>query len=512
MITLKNGKVVGLKMTKYPSFAAVDLGSNSFHLVVAREVDGRLQLLHKEKHRVYLAAGLDKDFILDEDAIERALHALKQFAATLAGFDKKHVEVAATYTLRNCKNLRHFLKQAKLVFPYKINVISGQEEARLIYQGVANYVHDDNNRLVIDIGGGSTEIIIGKHHSHKHLTSRNVGCVTMSKLFFNDAKLTEKRFKKAIIHAEQNIEPITANYQKVGWQSSLGTSGTIKTLSAINDELFETRVLTLDSLRDIQAHFVSAGELDNVHIKALPEERKTSIAGGLAILIAAFNQLGLEQLEYCDYSLREGLLHELAQNDEFDIRTRTIDSFAEQYTVDAQHAKHICQTLTQFYKVAEPIWHLEEGDLAILKWAAYLHEVGIAINSSGIHKHSAYIVMNSQLPGFTQDQQLQLGALIRFHRKKIKAHDLNELVDIESQPRFARILTLLRLAILFHQKRQKTQVPKHEMLISKNNVTLKFENTWLEEHTLLAADLEQEQHYWKSLDIDLSISSLTGLA
>ncbi|MCF2857342.1 Ppx/GppA family phosphatase [Pseudoalteromonas sp. SMS1] len=498
-------------MTKYPSFAAVDLGSNSFHLVVAREVDGRLQLLHKEKHRVYLAAGLDEDFVLSEDAIVRALHVLKQFAATLAGFEKKHVEVAATYTLRSCQNLRHFLKQAKAVFPYKINVISGQEEARLIYQGVSNYVHDDNNRLVVDIGGGSTEVIIGKHQSHKLLTSRDVGCVTMSKLYFQDEKLTEKRFKKAIIHAEQYIEPVTAIYQKTGWRSCLGTSGTIKTLSAINDELFASKVLTLDSLRDIQAHLVSAGELKNVHIKALPDERKASIAGGLAILIAAINQLGIEQLEYCDYSLREGLLHELAQNEEFDIRTRTIDSFAEQYTVDEQHAKHICQTLTQFYNAAKPIWHLEEGDLALLKWAVYLHEVGIAINSSGIHKHSAYIVLNSQLPGFTQEQQQQLGALIRFHRKKIKTQDLNELVDAESKPRFSQLLTLMRLAILFHQKRQKTQVPKHEMHISKHNIALKFDSTWLEEHSLFAADLEQEQHYWKSLDIDLSIDTTMHL-
>ncbi|MBQ4811981.1 exopolyphosphatase [Pseudoalteromonas luteoviolacea] len=498
-------------MTKYPSFAAVDLGSNSFHLVVAREVDGRLQLLHKEKHRVYLAAGLDEDFVLDDSAIDRALHVLKQFAATLAGFNKENVEVAATYTLRSCKNLRHFIKQAKAVFPYKINVISGQEEARLIYQGVANYVHDDSNRLVIDIGGGSTEVIVGKHQSHKLLTSRNVGCVTMSKLFFGDTKLTEKRFKKAIIHAEQNIEPITAIYQKTGWQSCLGTSGTIKTLSAINDELFQTRTLTLDSLRDIQGHLISAGELSHIAIKALPDERKSSIAGGLAILIAAFNQLGIEQLEYCDYSLREGLLHELAQNDEFDIRARTIDSFAEQYTVDAQHAKHICQTLTHFFKIAKSTWQLDKGDLELLKWAAYLHEVGIAINSSGIHKHSAYIVMNSQLPGFTQDQQQQLGALIRFHRKKIKSHDLNELVDTDAQPRFMRLLTLLRLAILFHQKRQKTQVPKHEMTISTNEVTLQFEHAWLEEHSLFSADLEQEQLYWKSLDVDLTLQTCEHL-
>ncbi|MBQ4838353.1 MULTISPECIES: exopolyphosphatase [Pseudoalteromonas] len=494
-------------MTTYPSFAAIDLGSNSFHLVVAREVDGRLQILHKEKQRVYLAAGLNQNFDLDDAAIERAMHVLAQFAATLKGFEKQNVEVAATYTLRNCSNLRTFLKQAKSVFPYKINVISGQEEARLIYQGVANYIHDENNRLVIDIGGGSTEIIIGKHQHHKLLTSRNIGCVTMSKLFFEDGKLSEKRFKKAIIHAEQNIEAITASYSKAGWQTCLGTSGTIKTLAAINEELFTNKTLTLASLELIRAYFVQAQSLANINLKALPEERKSSIAGGLAVLIGAFNQLNIEQMVYCDYALREGLLHELAQNAEFDIRTRTITSFAEQYAVDTLHAQNICHTITRLFKAARVHWQLESLDLEVLRWAVQLHEVGIAINSSGIHKHSAYVVSNSQLPGFTQEQQQLLGALIRFHRKKIKPSELNTLVELESQGQFAKLLTLLRLAILFHQKRQKSQVPDYTLSVTNSTVELSFDQSWFEQHSLFAADLEQEQIYWKSLPLSLCINT-----
>lgn len=507
MITLKNGKAVGLNMTTYPSFAAVDLGSNSFHLVVAREVDGRLQILHKEKQRVYLAAGLDQDNHLDDDAIERALHVLAQFAATLKGYEKKHVEVAATYTLRKCQNLRHFLKQAKQVFPYKINVISGQEEARLIYQGVANYIHDDGNRLIIDIGGGSTEMIIGKHHHHKLLTSRDIGCVTMSKRYFDDGKLTEKRFQKATIEAEQNIEAIAASYQKMGWQTCLGTSGTIKTLAAINEELFASKTLTLSSLLQIQAHFIAAQKLEYVDLKSLPPERKSSIAGGLAVLIGAFNQLNMAEITYCDHSLREGLLHELAQNDEFDIRARTIASFADHYAVDTEHANNICQTIKRLFDAAKAPWQLESLDLETLRWAVQLHEVGIAINSSGIHKHSAYVVSNSQLPGFTQEQQALLGALIRFHRKKIKTVDLNALIDIESQPQFAKLLTLLRLAILFHQKRQKNLVPEYTMVVTNQTVELMFEQTWFEQHSLFAADLEQEQAYWKNLVLSLNIAT-----
>ncbi|AOT10302.1 phosphatase [Pseudoalteromonas luteoviolacea] len=492
-------------MTTYPSFAAVDLGSNSFHLVVAREVDGRLQILHKEKQRVYLAAGLDQHDHLSEDAIARALHVLSQFAATLNGFDKKNVEVAATYTLRKCQNLRHFLKQAKTVFPYKINVISGQEEARLIYQGVANYMHDEHNRLVIDIGGGSTEMIIGKYQHHKLLTSRDIGCVTMSQRYFADGKLTDKRFQKAIIHAEQNIEAITANYQKAGWQTCLGTSGTIKTLIAINEELFDSKILTLASLQQIQKRFITAQALENINLKALPLERQSSIAGGLAVLIGAFNQLNIAEMAYCDFSLREGLLHELAQNDEFDIRARTISSFAEQYAVDTLHANHICQTIEQLFKATKTVWQLEELDLEILRWAVQLHEVGIAINSSGIHKHSAYVVSNSQLPGFTQEQQQLLGTLIRFHRKKIKAVDLDALVEGESLEQFSKLLTLLRLAILFHQKRQESQVPEYRLSVTNQSVELSFEQAWFKRHSLFAADLEQEQVYWKNLSVSLTV-------
>ena len=205
-------------MIEHPSIAAVDLGSNSFHLVVAREVDGTLQILHKEKQRVYLANGLDDKFILSQAATDRAMLILKQFANTLQGFDPNNVKVAATYTLRRAKNIHAFLAQAKEVFPFHIDVIPGQEEARLIYQGVAHYVHNEANRFVIDIGGGSTELIIGKHFKHKLLTSRNMGCVSYTKQFFSEGIITAKRFSKAEIKAEQEIEAISANYILQGWQ------------------------------------------------------------------------------------------------------------------------------------------------------------------------------------------------------------------------------------------------------------------------------------------------------
>ncbi|PCK31436.1 exopolyphosphatase [Pseudoalteromonas piscicida] len=490
-------------MRDYPSIAAVDLGSNSFHLVVAREVDGRLQLLHKEKQRVYLAAGLDDDFNLSDEAITRALDTLAQFATTLHEFPKESVQVVATYTLRNCKNLNYFLAKAKQVFPYPINVISGQEEARLIYQGVANHEHDTHNRLVIDIGGGSTELVIGQHLTHKLLSSRNVGCVTMNKTYFADGKLSAKRFKKAEIKAEQHIESITASYLKLGWNTVIGTSGTIKAIAAMVSELTPDDEITLTKLEQIKQVFVDAEHIDKVTLKSLPEERKVSIAGGLAVLIALFRQLNIECMRFSEYALREGLLFEMHQTEEFDIRTRTINTFCDHYNVDKQHADNICETIKLFASQLKTSWSVSSYDLEMLCWAAKLHEVGLAINSSGMHKHGAYIVRHSQLPGFTQTQQSRLSALIRFYRKKIKVAELSELVEDEVD-QFSRLLAVFRLSVLVNQKRQQDQLPELNLSAVDNTLTLHIASDWLESHSLFQADLEQEQQYLKTVNIQLT--------
>ncbi|MBQ4849411.1 Ppx/GppA phosphatase family protein [Pseudoalteromonas sp. MMG012] len=491
-------------MTEYPSIAAVDLGSNSFHLLIAREVDGRFQILHKEKQRVYLAAGLDDDFYLSSEAIERALHALKQFATTLKSFSHSHVQVVATYTLRNSKNIQHFLHKAQQCFPFKINVISGQEEARLIYQGVANYIHNEHNRLVIDIGGGSSELIIGRHFNHLLLTSRNMGCVNMTQQFFSDGKLTEKRFNKALIKAEQDLEVITASYLNKGWETCLGTSGTIKTLSAINHAYFNESHLTLKSLTHIKTLIFEQQQLQLLVLKGLPIERRSSIVGGLIVLIAIFKQLNIHSLEYCDFALREGLMHEAHQRKEFDIRARTINTLCEHYTVDTAHSDSICQTLRQFFAATEQSWQLNNCDLQILCWAAQLHEVGLTINSSGLHKHSAYIIMHSQLPGFTQEQQLLLSTLIRFYRKKIKPTDIHALFT-EQPKNFAKLLTLLRLAIICNQKRQYQQTGKIELQAREDTLSIKLDADWANKHSILFADLQQEQRYLTPLNINLAL-------
>lgn len=495
-------------MDDHPSIAAVDLGSNSFHLVVAREVDGTLQILHKEKQRVYLADGLDDKFRLSQQAIDRALIVLKQFANTLQDFPACNVKVAATYTFRRAKNIHAFLTQASKIFPFHIDVIAGQEEARLIYQGVAHYVHNEENRLVIDIGGGSTELIIGKHFKHKLLTSRNIGCVSYTKQFFSDGIINAKRFNKAEIKAEQEIEVIFANYINEGWQNVIGTSGTIKSILAmVGAQNPHQPCITYNDLVTLKQQFINARHSDNLLIEGLTPERQQSICGGLAILIAIFREFLIKELTYSDFSLREGLLHEMQQKlADKDIRSNTINNVSDRYTVDKAHAIRVTNTATWLYEQLKAPWQLDNNDdIALLTWAASLHEIGLSINSSGINKHSAYIVANSQLPGFTQQEQVILSSLIRFYRKKIRLDELPEFITI-SQQQVLKLITILRLAILFNQKRQVSQKPNMEISANSTGLFIKFCDNYLQEQTLLQADLIQEQRYLKKVGIALDCS------
>ena len=485
------------------TFAALDLGSNSFHLVIARKIEGQLQILHKEKHRVLLAAGLNEKFELSTEAIERAMLAFKQLAQTLQGYDATNVQVVATYTLRNIKNIKSFLSEAEKVFPFNINVISGQEEARLIYQGVANYVHGEENRLVIDIGGGSTELVIGEHFDAKQLTSRDVGCSNITKSYFSSGKLTKGAFKKAIIAARQELEPITPRYRKTGWQKCYGTSGTVKALTSIAEAHFDTSSLTLNLLEEIKSILIEQGSIEHLDISGLNPERHTNIAGGLAILIAVFKELKITKLDYCDYALREGVLHEMFNYEEFDLRVRTIVAIGQHYSIDMQHADNVFDTIKHLFQQCKKAWALKRKDLLLLQWAAQLHEVGLAINSSGIQKHSAYIVLNSALPGFTQEQQKMLSALIRFHRKKIKSLEL-ENYDILCMVKFAQLLCLFRLAVIVNRTRQLTDISRPEIDIDDQLVHIRFDEQNAEEQALLLADIEQEQKYLEALDVRLT--------
>ncbi|AWB67302.1 exopolyphosphatase [Saccharobesus litoralis] len=475
-------------------YAALDIGSNSFHLIVARIVDGTLQTLHKVKQRVRLADGLARDKSLSEDAMVRGLETLTQMAQALEGIPQENVRVVATYTLRSAINAKLFLQRAKQVFPYPIEVISGQEEARLIYQGVAHTVSEQGNRLVIDIGGGSTEFIIGQQFAPIALSSRSMGCVSYTQTFFKNGKITELAFQKAIIQAEQELEEIIEQYKNMGWQACFGTSGTIKAIREVivraGWSQSEIKATHLEKLKQM---LLSFGHVNDINIAGVSEHRSPVLPGGLAVLIAAFEVLNIKSLTYSDAALREGVLYEMEERlKHHDIRERTIESLMTRYYIDANQANRVQRTALEIVQQSNSEWNLSRKFRQILVWACQIHEIGLHINSTGFHKHSAYIASHSSLPGFVQEEQLLIASLLRFQRKKLRLEELPSFT-LYKVSKVVRAIRILRIALVINLRRRDNLVPDFSVTVEDESITIQFPEGFLAQEKLLEADLEQEK-------------------
>lgn len=488
--------------------AALDIGSNSFHLVVARIVAGSVQILHRVKQKVRLADGLDKNNVLSQDAILRGLETLRIVSESLQGFEPDSVRIVATYTLRKAKNAKDFIRAARKVLPYPIEVISGIEEARLIYSGVAHTVQNQGQRLVVDIGGGSTEFIIGEGFETKILRSLQMGCVSYTKRFFKNGDLTPRAFKRAITAAKQELELIDSKYVKIGWQNCIGTSGTIKAIVFVAQSLSENNPegsVTLDNLLTVQQHCCDAEHTDNLKLPGVSEDRVPVLAAGLSILIAILQNLKVDVMQYSAAALREGVIYEMEkQLAHQDIRERTALSLATRYDVDTEQAKRVHNTSLMIYDQCFKDWKIGGLDNRnMLAWASLLHEVGLQINSRGVQRHSGYILQNVDLHGFNQEQQSLLALVARFHRKKIRLEEFPEfwLFDPDT---VSRLLLILRLAVLLNIKRQDDILPNIKVKASKQQIQLFFADNWLEQKTIITADLERESAYLVTLGIDLT--------
>ena len=487
--------------------AALDIGSNSFHLVVARIVAGSVQILHKVKQKVRLADGLSADGELSVEAQQRGLDTLAIIAESLQDFAPESVRVVATHTLRKASNAKTFLQEAKKVFPFPIEIISGAEEARLIYQGVAHTNHQLGQRLVIDIGGGSTEFIIGEGFDTKILRSLQMGCVSYTNKYFKHGELKSKAFAKAITAAQQELEMIDKKFNQMGWQFCIGTSGTIKSIIELASQLDSTNrenSVSLSDLNTLMQLCCAAGNSKDLKLQDLSDDRRPVFAAGLAILIAIFKSLGISEMTFSPAALREGVLYEMSdQLAQTDIRQRSADSLATRYDVDIEQAKRVLHTTMHLYQQVRKNWDINHPELkSLLGWSALLHEVGIQINTRGVQRHSGYILQNIDLPGFGQEQQNLLATLVRFHRKKIRTGDIPEFTLLQQQQVY-KLLVLLRLGILLNIKRQDDILPDIGIAVDNKNVTLTFPNDWLAQKPVFSADLEREVDYLKEIEIKL---------
>ncbi len=327
--------------------AAIDLGSNSFHMVVARQVHGEIQLMDGLSEKVQLGAGLDKDNCIDDETQTRALECLGRFAQRIAGIPRGSVRVVGTNTLRQARNARQFIDRAEEVLGHDIEIVAGREEARLIYLGVAHTLADDaGQRLVVDIGGGSTELIIGERFESSETESLHMGCVSFARRFFADGNISEKAFDKAVTAARQEVLSIHANYRRIGWQQSVGASGTIKAISQVCVENgWCDAGITLEGLKKARKRVIKAGSVAKLDLKGLREDRRPIFPSGLAILYGIFEQLNIEYMEVSSGALREGLLYDLlGRFGHEDVRDRSIQSLMNRHHVERSQAERVCET------------------------------------------------------------------------------------------------------------------------------------------------------------------------
>lgn len=497
------------QQTEYDVLAAIDLGSNSFHMIIARLRDGHFQVVDKLREMVQLRAGLDKDNRISDEAQERAIACLQRFGERIKELPAGSVRIVGTNTLRVAKNSQLFLRKARQALGHPIEIVAGEEEARLIYLGVAHALAFDNsNRLVMDIGGGSTEFIIGEGFTSLRRESLEMGCVSFSQRFFGDGKITRTRMKTALIAAGTRLRSIQRPYRKIGWSEAIGASGTIRTVANIvkENDWADDGVITPESLDKLIDAMIDAGNVTDFKLDGLSEERASVLAGGVAVLKASFDRLKIDRMTVSDGALREGLLYDLLgriQHD--DERDRTVSAMARRYEVDDVHAERVMNMATQLFEQISADWQINDDDyLNRLQWAAKLHEVGLAISHEHYHKHSGYLVAHSDFPGFSREEQHALAFMVQGHRRKISKQDIEELPD-ELQQSTTRLAVILRLAMVFNRGRSEQTDTFVKLKVTKKGLRLKLPLDWLEKHPLTEADLLQEAEYLKAIGIKLKI-------
>lgn len=489
--------------------AAIDLGSNSFHMVVARIEDGHVHILDNLKEMVRLGGGLDKNGRLSQEARIRALSCLDRFAERVQKLPQGSVAAVGTNTLRQAKNSRQFLKSASEVLGHPISIIGGKEEARLVYLGVSHsLVAEDGKRFVMDIGGGSTELIIGEDFEPQHLRSLEMGCVSMSRAFFRNGNLSKKNWKKAGIAAHLELRPVRRYFQKVDWVSAIGASGTIKAAGSIVKALgLATYNITLDSLYELRKRMIAAGHVKNLDLPELNSDRQPVFAGGLAILIATFEALKIKTMQVSEGALREGLLYDrLGRIQSEDTRLKTVSSVQQRFQISQKHARRVSLTSHRLLTACEKPWNLRLEDAEMLHWVSSLHEIGLAVSLSGYQKHGAYLLENADLPGFSFEEQGWMSVLVRCQRKKLSKKFFSGLPE-KDQETALRLAILLRLATLLHRSRKEETAVIEDVIAKENNLTLQFAPYELINHPLQRASLEQEARYLKNVGFNLTFTS-----
>lgn len=479
--------------------AAVDLGSNSFRLLIGRadSSPAGVQVIPVDvlKDSVRLASGLDHERNLTALAQRRGVEALQRFGERLRAFHPDSVRAVATSTLRQAKNARHVLATFEAALGFPIEVIAGREEARLIWIGAAHTLPaDGSHRLVIDIGGGSTECIVGRDYEPLVTESVTVGCVGLTGRIFGDGEVGRERMNEAILIARDLFAPLAKGLRRETWSEAIGTSGTAKTISAICLAEFDDPTITREALAHIEAALIKAGHFDRLRLQGLRADRRPVLPGGLAILRAAFDEFGISTMRFTPGALREGVLYDLlGRTNDSDMRDVTVEQSMIRYGVDRDHAARVGKTAAWLWRsIARGAAEDVERGIELLGWAASLSEIGLSISHSAYHKHSAYIVAHADLPGFSRPDQAMLSRLVLGHTGKLTK--MTSLVELDAE---WRMLLALRLAVILHRRRdmQGSTYPL-SLEIERRRVSLLVERGWSNKHPLTDFSLGAEIAEW----------------
>ncbi len=484
---------------------AVDLGSNSFHLMIARIEHGELRPVEALAEKVQLGAGL-ADGVLSEEAIERGIACLSRFAQLLESVEPERLRVVGTNALRTARNRGDFTRRAREVLGTRVDVIYGLEEARLVYLGVAHTLADDaQSRLVIDIGGGSTEFIIGERFEPRRLQSRQMGCVSFGKAFFPDQEIRGKHYKRAYKEARLEAYHIRRHFSAKHWEECVGSSGTLQAIETLlaNNGWTESGI-DREGLKKLEEKLLEFKQMKDIRVEGLSNARREVILPGVAITSALFDELGIKHMRTSKGALREGVLYDLmGRLQHEDVRERTVNALGQRYAIDTATADIVEQRARMFYSATHKVWKLGKADWELLRWASRCHEIGIAIAHKHFHRHSAYLLRNADLPGFSQDEQEQLALLVQGHRGK----PLPEILALKDEDpgNLVCLLAILRLAACFKYVEELEALPEFAVLASESSLTIDFPENWLEEHPLTAYELEREQGNLNKLGLTLEI-------
>lgn len=489
--------------------AAIDLGSNSFHLIVATWNGRRLKTVDRRKEMVRIAGGLDDHRNLTEEASERALQTLSRFGQAVANIPSDNVRAVGTNTFRAMQEPRPFLRRAEKALGHPIEIVSGCEEARLIYSGVAHERQPiDGHQLVVDVGGGSTECAVGQRFDPISCHSLRMGCVTYTQGFFPGGKINGDRFQGAMFAATNELQPVRAQLNAIGWERAIGASGTILAVEAVlaKNGWCEGRGVTLDGLEKLRKAALDAGHVDDLDLSGLSERRRPVFIGGLAIVEALMRTLGIEHLYTSAAALREGVLRDLVGRFEGDdLRNHTVDRVQERYGADVAQARRVIRRLESLWEAAADDWDLTDAKwLRITRWAAALHEIGLSIAYSGHHKHGAYLLEHIDMPGFSRAEQALLAALVLCHRRKFRHEALSDAVRQDDGVLAVRSGALLRLAVLLERGRGRDARPEVGLEVDGSNMKISLVDAAREDHPLTLADLAAEADRLDRADLDLA--------